>query len=169
MEMSKLQIMALVVLTTILTDKFLINHNQVTLSSSYPTPTSFNSPKPSAEAVPTLTTTASSTQNELILKEIQNLRKDMNSTLTNLQTKTTSQDPIPTLSSSLINGMVKISSPQWKRVDVYEKASTTSKIINSIAYDTIYFYSQKNDAWYQLSLDGGQIGWVQSQFLKEYP
>ena len=93
----------------------------------------------------------------------------MNTTLNNIQTKTTTQDVGPTLTSSLIGGMVKISSPQWKRVDVYEKASTSSKIINSIAYDAIYFYTTKNDSWYQLNLDGGQSGWVQSQFLKEYP
>lgn len=165
MEMSKLQIIALVILTTILTDKFLINHPS---SVSPSAPTSFNSPQPSAAAV-LPTPPPANTQNELILKEIQNLRKDMTTTLGNLQTKSTGQEPVPTLSSSLINGMVKISSPQWKKIDVYEKASVTSKIITSITYDTIYFYGQKNDSWYQLSLDGGQIGWVQSQFLKEYP
>ena len=74
-----------------------------------------------------------------------------------------------TVSPSLIGGMVKISSPQWKRVDVFEKPQASSKIVNSIVYDTIYFYSTKTDGWYQLSLDNGQSGYVQSTFLKEFP
>jgi hypothetical protein len=166
MEMSKLQTVALVVLTTIITDKFLISHpvpavapvttpNIVTASPLPSTPTT-SSPAPSPSSPP------SNTQNELILKELQNLRKD-------LASKTASGDTGSSLSTTLIGGMVKISSPQWKRVDVYEKSSNTSKIINTISYDTIYFYTQKITGWYQLNLDGGQNGWVQSQFLKEYP
>lgn len=160
MDLSKLQIIALVVLTTILTDKFIINHSQITsVPSVLPNPTSI-----SISPVPTIGTTVApnTSQNELILKEIQNLRKDMNSTLTNLQTQTSS-------TPSLIGGMVKISSPQWKRVDVFEKPIASSKIVNSIVYDTIYFYSTKSDGWYQLSLDNGQSGFVQSTFLKDFP
>jgi hypothetical protein len=166
MDLSKLQIIALVVLTTILTDKFLINH-------SYPVSSISNSitPTPIVTIAPMATSSAtvSSSQNELILKEIQNLRSDMNSTLNTIQTKNISSEAVPTLSSSLIGGMVKIASSQWKRVDVYEKPNTSSKIISSISYDTIYFYGQKTDGWYQLNLDGGLTGWTQSQFLKEYP
>lgn len=166
MEMSKLQTIALVVLTTIITDKFLISHpstaivpvtTQNDISTSSPTSIPVvSTPVPSPSSPPP------NTQNELILKELQNLRKDLTS-------KTASGDTGSSLSTTLIGGMVKISSPQWKRVDVYEKSTNTSKIINTISYDTIYFYTQKISGWYQLNLDGGQSGWVQSQFLKEYP
>jgi hypothetical protein len=162
MELSKLQIIALCVLTTILTDKFLIYR---------PSPTPINSPKPSAEAVtPVSTSSATNTQTEIILQELINIRKDIASV--NSQSNkiaTISGSPAPTLTTSLLGGMVKISSPQWKRLDVYEKPLLSSNIINSLVYDTIYFYRQKQNDWYQLDLDGGQLGWVQSQFLKEFP
>ena len=169
MDFSKLQIVALVVLTTILTDKFLINHNSYPQPQAVlPVPTSIvnvtSTPPPiGVTAAPSLS------QNELLLKEIQNLRKDMLVAVNNLQNKTTAPEAIPTFSTSLLGGMVKISSPQFKRVDVYDKANSSGKIINSIVYDTIYFYSTKADGWYQLSLDNGQVGYVQSQFLKEFP
>ncbi len=176
--MSKLQIVALVILTTILTDKFLINHNtnapvqnpviqNVTVA---PTPTTnqigtTSSLQATTQVGSTSTqpTTQLTTQNELILKEIQNLRNDM------IQAKSVNQDTGTTLRSSLIGGMVKINSPQWDKVDVHEKPSASSKVINSIVYDAIYFYTSKTTDWYQLNLDGGQVGWVQAQFLKEYP
>lgn len=162
MEMSKLQTIALVVLTTIITDKFLINHPVPTTTPVTIPNIVTTSPSITSSPVPTPSSPPPNTQNELILKELQNLRKD-------LAAKTSSGDNGSSLSTSLIGGMVKISSPQWKRVDVYEKSSNTSKIINTISYDTIYFYTQKISGWYQLNLDGGQNGWVQSQFLKEYP
>jgi len=166
-EMSKLQIIALCVLTTILTDKFLITHPLVTTlpsSNNLPTPTiSQNLPLVS-------TSSATNTQTEIILQELINIRKDIAS-VNNQSNKvaTISGSPAPTLTTSLLGGMVKISSPQWKRLDVYEKPLLSSKIINSLVYDTIYFYRQKQNDWYQLDLDGGQLGWVQSQFLKEFP
>jgi hypothetical protein len=171
MEMSKLQTIALVVLTTIFTDKYIIDHKQPTLVQNPVVQSTTLSPSPTPQISQPIvpTTPPSNTQNELILKELQNLRKDMNTTLNNVGTKTTNQDPLPTLNPSLIGGMVKINSAQWKRIDVYERSSTSSKVINTISYDVIYFYSQKIDGWYQLNLDGGQNGWVQSQFLKEYP
>ncbi|MFA6008190.1 MAG: SH3 domain-containing protein [Candidatus Shapirobacteria bacterium] len=167
MELSKLQIIALCVLTTIFTDKFLINHN-------YPIATSIpiSSPTPIISQVQSLISTpsATNTQTEIILQELINIRKDIASV--NSQSNkvaTDSSSPAPTLTTSLLGGMVKISSPEWKRLDVYEKPLTSSKIINSLVYDTIYFYRQKQNDWYQLDLDGGQLGWVQSQFLKEFP
>lgn len=167
MDISKLQIIALVVLTTILTDKFLIDH-KIPISQTIIEKTNVISPIPTA--IITGTTLAPNTsQNELILKEIQNLRKEMNTTLTNLQTQSSTPQAIPTLSSSLIGGMVKINSPQWKKVDVFEKPNSSSKIVNSIIYDTIYFYSTKINGWYQLSLDSGQSGYVQTQYLSEFP
>lgn len=158
MELSKLQIIALVILTTILTDKFLINHN-------YPTPTV------SQIEVPIATSSATNTQTEIILRELINLRKDMATSLEQSakQQNNTNTTPAATLSTSLLAGMVKINSPQWNKIDVYEKPLTSSKIINSIIYDTIYFFTQKQNNWYQLNLDSGQLGWVQAQFLKEFP
>lgn len=148
MEFSKLQTIALVILVTILTDKFLINHNynKPAVASVTPTPTIQISPIPTGVS-----------QNEIILKEIQNLRKDM----------VAAKQAIPTSGSSLINGMVQISSEQWSKIDVYEKALTSSKIIASIKYGTIYFYHQKTDGWYEIYLDDGQSGWARSQFLEE--
>lgn len=171
MELSKLQIVAISVLTTILTDKFLITHPQSTSPqivnispTSIPTiPTAIISQAPSATPAP------SNSQNEIILRELVNLRKDMISALTDIKTQTNNDTPLPTLNPSLIGGMVKISSSQWKQVDVFEKPVSSSKIISSLVYDTIYFFRQKANGWYQLDLDGGQIGWVQSQFLKEFP
>lgn len=167
MELTKIQTIALVVLTTILTDKFLINHNPSVTLSNTPTPTSVNSPMLPAE---TTTPATTDSQTEIILRELINLRKDMAASLQQ-STKQSNDNsaPAPTLTTSLLGGMVKISSPQWKKIDVYEKALASSKIINSITYDTIYFYRQKQNDWYQLDLDGGQLGWVQAQFLKEFP
>ncbi|HCU55594.1 hypothetical protein A2574_02535 [Candidatus Shapirobacteria bacterium RIFOXYD1_FULL_38_32] len=162
MELSKLQTIALVVLTTILTDKFLIDHNQ-------PLPPSTNITPPPSELI-TPTPLNANSQTEIILRELINLRKDMASSLNNPNTSANSNgSPTPTLSSSLLGGMVKINSPQWQKIDVYEKPLASSKIINNIFYDTIYFYRLKQDGWYQLDLDGNQLGWVQSQFLKEFP
>lgn len=168
MELSKLQIITLVVLTTILTDKLLINHSQtISVPNIVATPTATITTTPTP--ITNVTLSPNTSQNELILKEIQNLRKEMNSTITNLQTQSSIPQAIPTLSSSLIGGMVKINSPQWKKVDVFEKPNSSSKIVNSIIYDTIYFYSTKTSGWYQLSLDNGQSGYVQSLYLAEFP
>lgn len=172
MELSKLQTIALVVLTTILTDKFLINHNPTPIL-----PTSNNLPTPTLTQIQTITpaaistSSATNTQTEIILRELINLRKDLAASLeqSNKQQAITNTTPAPTLSATLLGGMVKINSSQWKKIDVYEKPLTSSKIINSIVYDTIYFYTQKQNGWYQLNLDGGQLGWVQAQFLKEFP
>jgi hypothetical protein len=165
MELSKLQTIALVVLTTILTDKFLIDHNPTIV------PVPNNSPTPSlSQDLTTATSSATNAQTEIILRELVNLRKDMAASLEQSSKLTTNNSaPAPTLSASLLGGMVKINSSQWKKIDVYEKPLASSKIINSIVYDTIYFYTQKQDGWYQLNLDGGQLGWVQAQFLKEFP
>jgi len=163
MELSKLQTVALVVLTTILTDKFLINHsynNSNVSNQAIVSPTPQISSTPNVQVSPSV----SASQNEVILKELQALNQKINNT------PVPTKEPIPTTTNSpLIGGMVKINSPQWTRLDVFEKASASSKIINSIVYDTIYFYASKSNGWYQLNLDGGQIGWVQAQFLKEYP
>lgn len=172
MELSKLQTIALVILTTILTDKFLINHNPTLVP-----PISNNSPTPSLSQIQTLTpapistSSATNIQTEIILRELINLRKDMVASLEQSAKQQTiiNTTPVPTLTTSLLGGMVKINSPQWEKLDVYEKPLTSSKIINSIVYDTIYFYTQKQNGWYQLNLDSGQLGWVQSQFLKEFP
>jgi hypothetical protein len=171
MELTKLQTIALVVLTTILTDKFLIDHNPTIVPVQNNSPTSINSPELSAQAVTSVSTSsATNAQTEIILRELVNLRKDMAASLEQSSKLTTNNSaPAPTLSASLLGGMVKINSSQWKKIDVYEKPLASSKIINSIVYDTIYFYTQKQDGWYQLNLDGGQLGWVQAQFLKEFP
>jgi len=171
MELSKIQIIALCIITTILTDKFIVSHPSQSINSS-------NNP-PNLQVISTAPTPVStssaivasniSSQNEVILRELINLRKDMSSTFNSLQQQASASAAVPTLSTSLLNGMVKISSPQWKRVNVYESPSTSSKIINSIVYDTIYFYRQKQGDWYQLDLDADQLGWVQIQFLKEFP
>lgn len=168
MDLSKLQIIALVVLTTILTDKFLINHNLPVANQQIIEKTISVTPVPT-NIVVGVTLSPNTSQNELMLKEIQNLRKDMLTAVNNLQIQTSLPVAVPTFSSSLIGGMVKISSPQWKRVDVFEKPIASSKIVNSIVYDTIYFYTTKADGWYQLSLDNGQSGFVQSSYLKEFP
>lgn len=172
MELTKLQIIALVVLTTIFTDKFLINHTPSTpviVKTTTPIVTQMPTPVISKfEATPSAS--SNNVQTEIILRELINLRKDMAATFKETTKQASESDsPIPTLTESLLGGMVKINSPQWKRVDVYEKPLTSSKIINSIVYDTIYFYRQKQNDWYQLDLDGGQLGWVQSQFLKNFP
>lgn len=172
MELSKLQIIALVILTTILTDKFLVNHNPTSvppISNNLPTPSL--SQIQSLTPVPVSTSSATNTQTEIILRELINLRKDLAASLEQSakEQTTTNTSPDPTLSASLLNGMVKINSSQWEKLDVYEKPLTSSKIINSIVYDTIYFYTQKQNGWYQLNLDNGQLGWVQAQFLKEFP
>jgi hypothetical protein len=171
MELSKLQIIALCVLTTIITDKFLIYHA--------PEPTLKKTTAAIVTQMPTITiATSSSIQNsnssnnqtEIILRELVNLRKDMAATFKeSTKLASDSTNPVPTLTETLLSGMVKINSPQWKRLDVYEKPQTSSRIINSIVYDTIYFYRQKQNDWYQLDLDGGQLGWVQAQFLKDFP
>ena len=148
MEFSKLQTIALVILTTILTDKFIVNHNYNNPTVAKPTPT------PTIEISPIPTGVS---QNEIILKEIQNLRKDM----------VTAKQAIPTSGSSLISGMVQINSEQWSKIDVYEKAVSSSKIKGSIKYGTIYFYHQKTNDWYEIYLDDGQSGWVRAQFLEE--
>ena len=164
MELSKLQVIALSVLTTVLTDRFLTSRPPAATSQTPPT----ISPTPTAQVISNITPINS--QNEIILREIINLRKDMTTTLDNLKNNNTnSANPVPTLSTSALGGMVKISSPQWKRVEVYEKPIASSKVVNNLVYDSIYFYRQKQNSWYQLDLDGGQIGWVQSQFLTEYP
>lgn len=170
MELSKIQIVALCVITTVLTDKFLINHQT---NSNQSTPIVINQPKTDITPVATSSSalvTNNNSQDEIILRELANLRKDINSTLTDIK-KTTTDTAVTSIatSSSLLKGMVKISSSQWKRIDVYEKPSTSSKIINSLVYDTIYFYRQKQSDWYQIDLDSGQIGWAQAQFLKEFP
>ena len=171
MELSKLQIVALCVLTTILTDKFIVNHQVSTnIESKNQTKEIIVSPTLTPVSSPSAAITSSiSTQNEIILKELINLRKDMSTTLNNLSKESTDSATTSTLSTSLLNGMVKISSSQWKRVNVYEKTSTSSKIVNSLVFDTIYFYRQKQNGWYQIDLDLGQLGWVQAEFLKEFP
>ncbi|KKQ91350.1 MAG: hypothetical protein UT14_C0014G0001, partial [Candidatus Shapirobacteria bacterium GW2011_GWE1_38_92] len=78
MELSKLQTIALVVLTTILTDKFLIDHNQ-------PLPPSTNITPPPSELI-TPTPLNANSQTEIILRELINLRKDMASSLNNPNT-----------------------------------------------------------------------------------
>jgi hypothetical protein len=164
MDFSKIQIIGLCIITTILTDKFLIDHPSppsVITPANTPTPT-IPIPTPSVSAV--------NSQNEIILRELLNLRKDMTASLNELKKQPPGNDsPAPTLNASLIGGMVKISSSQYPRLDVFEKPKSSTKIIGSLIYDTIYFYRQKTDGWYQLDLDGGQTGWVQSQFLKEFP
>lgn len=170
MDLSKIQIVALCVITTIITDKFLINHSTPT---SQPTPVVVNQPKtditPSTSS-PSAVVSTNNSQDEIILRELANLRKDINSTITDIKKASTdTTTSTVSTSSSILKGMVKISSSQWKRIDVYEKPSTSSKIINSLVYDTIYFYRQKQSDWYQIDLDSGQIGWAQSQFLKEFP
>jgi len=165
MDFSKLQIVAIAVVTTILTNRFLVDKPPASKPTEAPSPTSIS--EISTTPVPTIN---SNTQTEIILRELLNLRKDMSQALDNVNTaQLPSSAPIPTLNPSLIGGMVKINSPQYKRVDVFDKQSTSSPIISSIVYDTIYFYKQKVTGWYQLDLDGGQLGWVQSQFLKEFP
>jgi len=83
MELSKLQTIALVILTTILTDKFLINHNpQTTIIPPTPTPSLSQNPT----QTPAIATSSSNTnaQTEIILRELINLRKDMTASLEQL-------------------------------------------------------------------------------------
>jgi len=173
-ELSKLQTIALVILTTILTDKFLISHNlpsatTTTLISPTPSISEVTIPSPPTNISPT-SNSNSNIQTEIILRELINLRKDMAASFEkSAEQTTTNTSPAPTLTASLLGGMVKISSSQWKTVDVFEKPLSSSKIIAALTYDNIYFYQQKQGGWYQISLDSGQLGWVQSQFLKEFP
>jgi hypothetical protein len=176
MELSKLQIIALCVLTTIITDKFLIYHapeptlkkTTTAIVTQMPTPVLSKAEGATTSSLQNSNTT--NNQTEIILRELVNLRKDMAATFKeSTKLASDSSSPIPTLTESLLSGMVKINSPQWKRLDVYEKPLTSSRIINSVVYDTIYFYRQKQNDWYQLDLDGGQLGWVQAQFLKDFP
>ena len=171
MELSKLQIIALCVLTTIITDKFLINHTPQSTTKKTIAPIVTQMPTPvSASNSAVQNSNSTNNQTEIILRELVNLRKDMAATFKeSTKLASDSTNPVPTLTETLLSGMVKINSPQWKRLDVYEKPLTSSRIINSIVYDTIYFYRQKQNDWYQLDLDGGQLGWVQAQFLKDFP
>lgn len=163
-DLSVIQIIALCIVTTILTDKFLINHDSNSSQKLPETP-------PETLSSPAPTQTPSNSQNEIILRELINLRKDMTSTLNDLKKTqtTTGSASIPTLSASLLGGMVKISSPQYKTLDVFESPQASSKIVNTLTYDTIYFYRQKQGDWYQIDFDTGQLGWVQAQYLKEFP
>lgn len=163
-DLSVIQIIALCIVTTILTDKFLINHQP---NSPQNTPNQ----QAGVSTSPVPTQPASNSQNEIILRELINLRKDMTSTLNDLKKTqtTTGSASIPTLSASLLGGMVKISSPQYKTLDVFESPQASSKIVNTLTYDTIYFYRQKQGDWYQIDFDTGQLGWVQAQYLKEFP
>jgi len=147
MDLSKLQIIALVILTTILTDKFLITH-------TIPTPVP-STPMLSPSPIPTI-----SNQNEIILRELANLRKDIIAY---------SSSPKPSLTASALGGMVKIDSTRWKNVDVFEKPLSSSKIIDNLIADNIYFYQLKKTDWSLITLDSGQSGWVQTQFLQEFP
>ncbi len=163
-DFSIIQIIALCIVTTILTDKFLINHDSGSSKNPPETP-------PETLTTPAPTTPPSNSQNEIILRELINLRKDMTATLNDLKKTqtTTGGGAIPTLSSSLLGGMVKINSSQYKTLDVFEKPQASSKIVNTLTYDTIYFYRQKQGDWYQIDFDTGQLGWVQAQYLKEFP
>lgn len=164
MDFSKLQVVAIAVVTTILTNRFLIDKTPAPAQIT-PTSTPAVIAQTSVTPIPTVN---SNNQTEIILRELLNLRKDMSTALNNVNVAPSSA-PVPTLNPSLIGGMVKINSPQYKRVDVYANQSASSQVISSIVYDTIYFYKQKISGWYQLDLDGGQLGWVQAQFLKEFP
>ncbi len=164
MDLSKIQIIALVVVTTILTDKFLVTHppqvSSVLSATSVITPTI--SLVPSVTTAPSISISPQNLQDQQIIAEIQRLRQEV-ALLSNKPTTAVA----PT--NSPVGGMVKISSSQWKRVDVFEKPLASSKIINSIAFDEIYFYSLKANNWYLLNLDTGQSGYVQASFLKEFP
>jgi len=64
-------------------------------------------------------------------------------------------------------GMVRVKD-NWTEVDVYKEAKASSALIGVAEGDKIYFYDLQESGWYRIDLedDGGQKGWIHSQFLK---
>ncbi len=180
MDLSKLQIIALVIITTILTNKFLYTQPSVYTPTPTPTPAAIilaptvPLAQVSTSPAPSPLPTGASISNDAILKELIGLRKEMVSSLTELKQKSLLLDSSIGSSSTsasvpALAGMVKIKSPQWSRIDMFDKPQASSVISGSLIYGNVYFYQKKQDAWYLIVLDTGQSGWSQSQFLAEYP
>ena len=93
----------------------------------------------------------------------------MVSSLNEIKNNQDKSQPLPTVDPNLVGGMVKIVSEQWEKVDVFEKALASSRIIGQLSFGNIYFYREKKDGWYQVELSLDKSGYVQSQFLKEFP
>lgn len=164
-ENIKIQVVALSVLTTVLVN-LIFYRQSIPISLLKKEGPSVPSPSP---ALPALPSVVPASQNEIILKELNSLRQDMVSSLNEIKNNQDKSQPLPTVDPNLVGGMVKIVSEQWEEVDVFEKALASSRIIGQLSFGNIYFYREKKDGWYQVELSLDKSGYVQSQFLKEFP
>jgi hypothetical protein len=54
-----------------------------------------------------------------------------------------------------------------KRVDVYESAKTTAKIIGELLPENNYYFYKKEGEWYQVEYSTNHTGWVKAELVKE--
>jgi len=52
-------------------------------------------------------------------------------------------------------------------LDVYERNSSSSKIVGEAEFDESYPYIKKEGNWYQITLSDSTVGWVMAQFVEE--
>lgn len=57
--------------------------------------------------------------------------------------------------------------PNWKTVDTYEAAKTSSRVIGQVLSNKEYPIVSKQTNWYQIKFDPLTNSWVQAQFVNE--
>lgn len=67
----------------------------------------------------------------------------------------------------IAQGIVKLLENSWEKVDVFEEARASSKIIGEAVTDKLYFIYDSKPNWYKIEITDDQFGWIQSQFVME--
>ena len=54
-------------------------------------------------------------------------------------------------------------------ITVFSSPQTSSQPVTTLSSDTIHFYLDKQNDWYQIDLENDQSGWVEARYVSELP
>jgi|GEM_PF-4666389 len=79
------------------------------------------------------------------------------------------KNPLDDIDTELkdILGYITIKDEKWLSVDVFENSDSTSSVIATLTFGKIYPFTQSKGEWYEVELEDGSYGWVQSIYLRE--
>ncbi|MEK7633904.1 MAG: hypothetical protein AAB437_03610 [Patescibacteria group bacterium] len=75
--------------------------------------------------------------------------------------------PTPTIQASAdIKGIIKLKN-NWQKAEVYQDMKASSKIIDQLIKDKLYFVYDEDPNWYKIEYDLGLYGWIQKSLVDE--
>ncbi|MBP9817217.1 SH3 domain-containing protein [Candidatus Shapirobacteria bacterium] len=108
------------------------------------------------------------TDNQDLAIQIDNLKKEVNE-LKKQQSKSQvlganiGGDPTTVLGT----GFIKIRDEKWTTIEVFEKPLASAKVVGSINFGKLIYYTKQEPGWYLVEYLDGKYGWVQNQFMEE--